>query len=363
MAFISIILPSLDAGGAERVNLELARALSELGHTVEIVLLHRSGSLLHEAELNFMVVDLNVSKNWHIPFLLRRYIRNRQPDSIIVSMWALTAFSAFARLLLLKHTKMILVEHSILSKQFENQGVFRNAFLRISVMIAYRLADSCVGVSKGVVKDMAILSRMPIESFHTIYNPVPIMKKPDTASILNASLFWGEEDVYRIITVGSLKEAKNYSLLLHSVAILKKRLKVKLVILGEGDLRKSMVSLVVRLDISDQVVMPGFFQDPTPFYYAADVFVLSSNREGLPTVIIEAMACGVPIVSTDCESGPAEILNNGDFGILVPLNDPEKLADAIEAALKKEHNKDILYKRACDFDPQVAASSYLDLII
>ena len=359
---IAIFLPNLKGGGAERVNLELARALSKLGHTVEFVLVDYEGELLAEAEAEFSVVGLGNPKNWMIPFTVANYIRKNKPDAVLVSMWALTVLTVFSQFFCLRSCKFILIEHSILSNQFKQKKFLYQIFLRLSVIFGYRLAHACVGVSAGVVKDMSDLSRMPVNRFHIIYNPVPLRKEPDFEAIEHAKSFWGEGIQYKIIAVGSLKEAKNFSLLLQAIAILRENIELSLVILGEGDLRSTLEAEAQRLQIDKQVIMPGFVKDPTAYYYGADLFVLSSIREGLPTVLLEAMACGLPVVSTDCESGPAEILQNGEFGTLVPVNDAIKLAEAIEYALKNKPDIGKLRARALDFVPEIAAARYLELL-
>lgn len=358
---ISILLPNLHGGGAERVNLDLAKEFTRQGYHVEFVLMQGEGKLLPEAQGLFSVVDLNVKRIRHVPVALARYLRNRKPNVLIASMWSLTVLAVIGRILSLQRCKTILVEHSVLSVQYASKSALQQISLRISTWLGYRLADACVGVSGGVANDMAKLSFLPTERFQVIHNPIPLKAAACEESIKYANAIWGDSNEARIISVGSFKDVKNYPLLLHAIAALLERQQVKLLLLGDGIMRDELEKLASNLGISEKVIMPGFHEDPTPFYQTADLFVLSSNREGLPTVLIEAMGCGLPVVSTDCPSGPAEILNNGEFGTLVPVNDAEKLAQAMEQALNTKHDPERLRARARDFAPEIAAACYIEL--
>src|SRR5262249_18705982 len=136
----------------------------------------------------------------------------------------------------------------------------------------------------------------------------------------------------------------------------------RLLILGTGDLAEQTASVARAEGIGDKVLMPGATRDPVPFYRSADLFVLSSDYEGFGNVIVEALACGLPVVSTDCRSGPAEILENGRYGRLVPVGDAQALARAMADALAAEHDREAFKRRAADFSPERAADQYLRLL-
>ncbi len=166
----------------------------------------------------------------------------------------------------------------------------------------------------------------------------------------------------RIMTVGRLKRVKNHALLIRAFAKVSEIQPARLMIVGDGELRDELEALIAELGLGGKVVLPGFVNDPTPLYRSADLFVLSSNYEGFGNVIVEAMACGVPVVSTDCPAGPSEILENGRFGTLVPVGDVDALASAMMSALQTGHDPEVLKRRAAAFAPEVAASKYLDLL-
>jgi glycosyltransferase involved in cell wall biosynthesis len=212
-----------------------------------------------------------------------------------------------------------------------------------------------------VVDNLTSLSGLSPSRFDVIYNPVAPRPTPDATSLQKADDLWASRDGFRIVTVGSMKAQKNHPLLMHAFAKLENpnaRLMFVGIGAGEGVLR----TLSIELGIADRVIFAGFYTDPTPFYMTADLFVLSSDYEGFGNVIVEALACGTPVVSTDCPSGPAEILEHGKYGSLVPVGDPDALAKAMEAALTAPCNADILKQRASDFNPTIAAKRYLELL-
>jgi glycosyltransferase involved in cell wall biosynthesis len=226
------------------------------------------------------------------------------------------------------------------------------------VRLLYPFADAVVSVSRGVEQDLlANVSVAPDRSW-VIYNPVvdpTFMLRTDES--LNMAWFdEGEPPV--LLAVGRLTRAKNYPLLLSAFARIRARRPCRLVILGEGEQRQSLLSLAQLLGIADDLHMPGFVDNPLPWMRRAAVFVLSSSWEGLPGALIQAMACGSRVVSTDCASGPAEILEQGRWGSLVPVDDMAALASTIEEVLDAPSAPDARL-RALDFGLEHAVNAYL----
>ena len=358
---ISILLPDLTGGGAERVNLDLAQEFVRAGHDVEFVLMQARGELLEEARASFSVVNLATPRARSLPLALARYLRQRRPDALIAAMWPLTAIAPLAQRLSGHSCKVLVSEHGILSAQYRDWGRFHRLLLRLSTSLGYRNVDYRIGVSAGVAADMAALSGISKDAFEVIYNPVPPRAEPKPAALDIADRLWSGQSGARILTVGRMKAVKNHPLLLRAFALLD-RPDARLMFVGEGDRREALLSLAHKLGVTDRVIFAGFHPDPTPFYKTADLFVLSSNYEGFGNVIVEAMACGTKLVSTDCPSGPAEILENGRYGQLTKVGDAEALSRAIADALEQPHDPDALKGRATDFDPQIAARKYLDLL-
>lgn len=358
---ISILLPDLRGGGAERVMLDLAREFSHAGHDVEFVAMQARGELLREAQQSFSVVNLATPRARALPLTLARYLRRRRPAALLAGMWPLTVIAPLAVRLSGHRCTMVVSEHGILSAQYRDWGRGHRAALRSSMAFAYRLADRRVGVSLGVTSDIAMLSGLRPEAFDVVHNPVARRPEPSMQAISDAEALWSGCKGARIVSVGTMKAVKNQPLLLRAFERLA-RPEARLMFVGDGAGRDALWSLAQELGLADRVIFAGFHRDPSPFYATADLFVLSSDYEGFGNVIVEALAFGLPVVSTNCPSGPAEILQNGRFGQLVPVRDDAALAQAMTDALSAPVDREALINRARDFAPEIAARKYLKLL-
>lgn len=360
---IAILLPDLRGGGAERVNLDLAHEFTRRGHLVELVLMRAEGEFLAEASAAFTVVDLGVARSRSVPLALARYLRRRRPDALLAAMWPLSVMAVIGRLLSRRRCRLVLSEHNTLSSQYRCRGRLHLIALRASTAFAYRLADARVGVSRGVVEDLASLSMMPTDKFQVIYNPIPVHPAPAPELMAVADAMWGIPRGSRILSVGSFKKQKNHALLLRAFALLLTTIDARLMLVGQGEGEPALRGLAEELGLGDRIVFAGFQPDPTPFYRTADVFVLSSNYEGFGNVIVEALAAGTPVVSTDCPSGPAEILAGGNYGLLVPVEDAPSMTEAIRTVLASAYEPARLQGRAVDFSESQAGNQYLRLLM
>ena len=203
---------------------------------------------------------------------------------------------------------------------------------------------------------------MDAEEINIIYNPAArgeLTSEPTTDSGVSNWL----NATQRLITVGKLKAVKDHVTLLNAFArIVVENDQASLLKFGVGAMRSGLEQQVGELALVDRVSMPGYVQDPYPYYLAADLFVLTSEYEGFGNVIVEAMECGLPVVSTDCPSGPREILDDGEYGKLVPVGDADALAAAMLASLKEEPKPEQQKARAADFSIEKAADAYLALL-
>jgi len=361
MAKILILLPDLRGGGVERIRIVLAREFVKKGHQVEFVLMQAKGELLAEAKAEFATVDLSVSRVRALPLVLANYLRVSRADGVLAAMWPLTVIAPVAARLSGHLCKVIVSEHGMLSAQYSEWGYLHRVLLKTSTAVGYRLSQHRVGVSSGLVRDMAGLSGMRIEDFNVIHNPVPPRPTPTAEAIQKAEALWGTPPGERIVTVGTMKTVKNHPLLLRAFARLN-RPNARLMFVGDGAGRTALLALAQELGVAGQVILAGFQADPTPFYQTADLFALSSDYEGFGNVIVEAMACGTPVVSTDCPSGPGEILAGGKYGRLVQVRDVAAMASAIALSLNEPTSKESLKARAADFNPAKAAGAYLNLL-
>ena len=337
---VAFFLPDLGGGGAERVALASMTDLVERGHQVDLVLVKAKGDLLQLVPPQVNVIDLNATRILASLPLLSRYLRKRKPDALHAVMWPVTIVAILAHRLARSRARLIVSDQVALSRQVHSPR--QRAVLRWSTRLLYPLADVRIVCSALAADDLAALSGIPRERFEVIYNPISPPKV--IASTLEVEALWSEGG-RRIVTVGSLKEQKNHALLLRAFAKIRDRY-AKLLILGEGPLRPLLADLATDLGIADRVFMPGFCVDPWPYLASADLFVLSSDYEGFPLVLAEAMQAGLKVVSTDCLSGPAELLDNGSFGRLVPCGDATALAEGIDAALDEPGDGDRMRARA-----------------
>ncbi len=170
---------------------------------------------------------------------------------------------------------------------------------------------------------------------------------------------WGNECDNRILSVGSLKPEKDHMMLIEAFSLIPDSMNAKLIILGDGPLKSDLREFITKKGLNNKITLAGFQHNPYPWYNGADVFVLSSKWEGFGNVIVEALECGTPVVSTNCPCGPAEILNNGAYGKLVSMGNPAKLTKAIIESLEETHNSDVLMDRAKKFSLEEISKQYL----
>ena len=360
---IAIALPALlPFGGVERVAVMQAKSILDLGYSVDLVLASELNELQDNVPAGIRVINLQSARlrDSVRPFV--RYLREAKPDAVHVAMWPFTSLCLVAHRLARSRARIIVSDHNPLSIQYKGWGLANRLVLRASLALTYSLANARVAVSGDVANDVASLSRITRERFTVIHNPMPLPMRVDANGDM-AEAAWGGWTGRRIITVGRFKPQKNHALLIRAFKRLVATMDARLMILGVGELADATAAVARAEGVADKVLMPGQIVDPIPFYRSANLFVLSSDYEGFGNVIVEALACGVPVVSTDCPGGPAEILENGRYGRLVPVGDASALASAMAEALVAEHNYDALKRRAADFSPMVTSKKYLRLLL
>jgi glycosyltransferase involved in cell wall biosynthesis len=360
MSRIAILLPDLRGGGVERIRLILAEEFVRAGHEVEFVLLQARGPLLAEAEARFR--SLGCTRMRQAPLRLVRYLRQRRPDTLLAAMWPLTGLAGLAARLSGYRGRLIASEHTDFRHATWIKGYLRRALEQFGRRI-YAPCYRVVAVSRGAAESLEAVAGLPRDRIEVIHNPVRQMTPDAMADEDRRALEGWLTGETRLIAVGALKPAKGYDALLRALADLRRRRDARLVILGDGPLRGELEALARNLGVAESLSMPGFRPNPATFLQHAHVFVLSSNWEGFGNVIVEALAAGAPVVSTDCPSGPAEILAGGDYGRLVPVGDPGAMAQAVEATRDSPPDLAPLIARAQDFAPDKAARAYLSLLL
>ena len=354
---LAMLLPSMAGGGAERVALELMRDWVDQGFAVDLVLMRMEGALMELLPQEVQIFDLRAPRIRQALLPLMRYLRRRRPTALQASMWPLTVIAVAARHLARAKTRLVLSDHSPLSKEYAGLSAMKHRLMRASIAWAYPKAEGRVVVSRRAADDLAQLSGIDRRSISVVLSPVP------RSSNFHSRYPSQARRESRILTVGRLGPEKNHALLIRAFATLSRSRPARLTILGTGDLRDSLEALAKTEGVADRVEFKGFVVDPFPYYADADLFVLSSNFEGFGLVLVEAMSCGVPVVSTDCESGPREILADGEYGALVACGDAEALAQAMAETLDAPLEPARLKARAAELSGADAAERYLELML
>ena len=331
---VTFFLPNLEGGGAEKSVIRLIRGLNKENFQLSLLLGKIKGPLKEEIHKEVSVKELNTLHIRYAFLKLIKYFQQERPDIFVSFLSHVNVTSVLAKIFSRTKTKLIISERTTFSHIPEITKTIKNKllaslFLKPLVKFTYPLADAIVCVSKGVAEDISRFLLFKINKVKVIYNPTVSDELYTLANQPVEHLWFLNKKIPIILAVGRLTKAKDYPTLLRAFALISKKKKVRLVILGEGEERKSLKNLVRELDISENIAFLGFQKNPYKYMQKASVFVLSSKREGFPNVLVEAMACGVPVVSTDCQSGPNEIIKNGENGILVPVGDEEALAEAI----------------------------------
>lgn len=349
MARIAFFLPDFGGGGAEQVALTLMEGLRLRGHQLDLVLCRAEGQLLAKLPDDIRVVDLGSSRFRKALMPLMRYLREVRPAAVQASMWPLTSMAIMATQFARVGNRVVVSEHSALSRAYAGHGHFHRAFLAASIRWLYPLASARVAVSDGVRRDLAGFG-VPPEMVDVVYNPVRASSHPP------GSPFAWPAPGKKILSVANLVPAKNQLLLLEAFADVAKEMAAGLVICGEGRVRDALMTRAAELSIADRLSLPGFVEDIGRAYADADLFVLSSDWEGYPLVLVEALQAGLPVVATDCDFGPREILDDGRYGHLVPVGSKREFAQAMLEALSTTVNASAQRERA----QQLSGNSLID---
>ena len=358
---VAIVLPHLHGGGAERVAVNLANHYVAHGLAVDVVLMQAGGALDAHLDPRIQIVDLGAARLRGMALPLMRYLRAARPRSILANMWPVTVLVVALARLVLRRARVVAVEHTTWSQDHLFASRLRRLAIRMSMRLVFPFADAVVSVSDGASDDLAKVAWMRRAAVTTIHNPISGVPR---ASLLPPSTpaAWCQGEHRRVLAVGRLKPIKDYPTLLRAFALLRRRMDARLLILGEGGERHALQALAAELGLEEALSMPGFAGDPAPYFAHADLHVLSSKGEGFGNVLVEALEQGTPVVSTDCLSGPREILGDGRYGALVPVGDAVALAEAMFDALSRPVDRDGLRRRAADFGIDRAARAYSELL-
>ncbi len=334
---LAVFIPGLYEGGAERIMLNLAAGFADRGLSVDLVLAQAEGPYLDQIPDTVRIVELNRRpiRMWRacrsLPAMIA-YLRRERPDYLLSALNA-NFVALEARRITGIPRRVVISQHNTFSHHYRNLPVWYRQLILLLVRNFYPRADEIVAVSKGVAEDLACTARIPRTRIRVIYNPVVTRDLAlRTREPLQHPWFApGSPPV--ILAVGRLTAEKDFGMLIRAFARIAGDQSARLIILGEGEERPRLEELLKDLHLEHKVMLPGFVSNPYPYMARSALLVCSSRSEGLPTVLIEALYCGIPIVSTDCPSGPREILQKHEYGQLVPVGDEATLARAMRDAL------------------------------
>ena len=358
---IAFFMRCLMGGGGERVAVNLANTFARLGYPVDMVLATWSGTFTNHLRDEIQRVDLQCGHLWQSLPRLIGYLRDRQPDVLISGLHYPNEIAILAKHLSRSQTRVIVVEHNTLSVESVRAPQRSAQLTPLSSRLLYPFADRIVAVSDGVARDLVKTAKLLPQKISTIYNPI-IEESFDPKAIQPAGHPWFDDpSIPVVVGIGRLMEQKDFLTLLKAVQSVNDSRSVRLLILGEGNQRSCLKNYIQRHHLSESIQLLGFISEPLCYLKQASVFVLSSQWEGFGNVLVEAMAMGVPVISTDCPHGPREILNGGEFGHLVPVGDPQAIAQAIIKVLDGDRRlppREWLSQFTCEH----AMSCYLSLV-
>lgn len=357
---IALFLPSVRGGGAQRVVVNLAQGMSERGLPVDLVLTAAEGVFLDQLPPAVRLVDLRAGRLLRTVGPLTGYLRRERPRVLVSSMSHANLVALWAARLARQGTPVVVTEHNTMSQSAGESPLARRLWPFL-LRTFYPWAACVVAVSRGAADDFALTSGFPRDRVQVVYNPVIT---PDIMALARQAPDhpWfapGQPPV--ILAVGRLTRQKDFPTLIRAFAEVRRRRAGRLIILGEGEDRPALEALAGELGVADDVALPGFRENAMAYMAGSALFVLSSAWEGLPTVLIEALAAGTRVISTDCPSGPREILQEGRLGALVPVGDPAALAEAMIEALERPAGT-VLADALTPFTRDAAVDHYLSLI-
>jgi glycosyltransferase involved in cell wall biosynthesis len=361
---VAFYIPALRVGGAQRVTITIAAGLAERGYDVDLVVSYREGELLDEVPDTVRVIDLETSKVPAIGILasvprLRSYLETVEPSVLFAAMTYANVVAILAMLSATTATRVLATEHNTFGMDTDLKPRVTYALARV----LYRFADGVIAVSEGVAESVVTAARVDRRDVTVLYNPVPVSAVREESSEPIDDPWLTSPELETIVSVGRLEAPKDPETLLRAFARLNRaRPDTRLLLVGQGPKREELSALADALGLGDVVSVPGYVENAYAYMGHASVFVLSSRYEGLPTVLIEALACGCPVVATDCPSGPREILSDGEYGTLVPVRNAAALSDAIRSTLETPTDPGKLTRRARGFSVETIVDRYEGVI-
>lgn len=352
-------MPHLPVGGAERVTVNLANHFAERGQAPLMILDRREGAMIDALSPKVEVVALDAPRTRAALWRLVRVLRARRPRVLLSAITHNSPVAILAAFLARSGTRVAVAEHTVLSQELAERGERDRQILPKLLRLSYRRAAAILCPSDAIADDLAQLCGIPRRRIEVLPNPVV---GPDVAMRAARPVDepWFAEAAPVFVAAGRLKPVKDFATLLRALAIVVKEKPARLVLLGDGPLADPLRAEAETLGIAGQVRFKGAVADPMPYLARAAAVVSSSRYEGFGNVLVEAMACGAPVVSTDCPGGPRTILAGGRLGRLVAVGDAPALAAAMAATLQQRAPAEALRESARRYAIDRAGDAYLE---
>ena len=361
---VAISMQDLAGGGVERQTLTLASELQAEGVAVTLLVNQAVGELRDAVPASVRLVELRCRHTVRSITRIAGFLRRERPDVLLANMNHNNIAAVLGNLMAGMPSQVVICQHSILSSAYlRTKGWSHRVTPFIYRLIAPAFARA-VAVSTGIAHEFRTIAHIPERKIAVIHNPVIGSDFQSRAAQPVSHPWLDQSDRKLFVTAGRLVPIKDHATLLHALALYRRRHDGRLLILGSGPLREDLGALVDELGLKDAVDFLGFQGNPLPYFQGADAFVLSSYAEGFGNVLVEAMGCGTPVIATNCEHGPAEILDGGRYGMLVEPQNAHALADAMGRVgdLPGLWPRAVLKTRASAFTTTACASAYLQLL-
>lgn len=360
-AHVAFFLPVLGGGGAERVMVRLANGLSSKVR-MSFVLGSTSGQYMSEVGPHVNVVDLKTPRALLAITSVARYIKDEHPDAIMSTLdYANVSLLIASRLVRRRSTRIVVRQANAIEQFYRALPKLRKMFFLMKSF--YPKADGVVAVSREVGNELVNLIRVRSERVALIPNPVDPQALAEKARASLEHPWRNSSSEPMIIGLGNLRKEKDFTTLVRAFHAVRKQVPCRLMLLGDGPQRTEIEQVVRELGLGESVWMPGFVANPYPYVASASALVLSSESEGMPNSLLEAMALGTNVVSTDCGSGPREVLEDGKYGRLTQVGNPEDMAEAIVAAIRSPLDPETLRRGVDRYAPEKVLGQYLEFLL
>jgi glycosyltransferase involved in cell wall biosynthesis len=357
----AIYMNDLASGGAERMMLAMIPMLRQRGADVTLLLHTKKGELAPTLPDDLPVISFETRRTLSDVQPLARYLRNIRPDILLASLAHNNIAALLAKAIAGGPSRVIICQHNALSSEAGQRATLKFRVVPLFYRWLAAFAAGIVAVSRGVADDLAATCGIRRDRITVIYNPVMSENFNARVDAVDTHPWLEDGQTPVFITVGRLVPQKNHELLLEALALVREQAPARLLVLGQGPLRTSLAAKSRSLGIEAAVDFLGFRENPLPLIKRASALVLSSDYEGFGNVVVEALGCGTPVISTDCPFGPAEILADGRFGRLVPVRDARALARAMASPLRAQWSREELRSRAEIFSVDAAVDRYMQL--